>query len=59
MGNPREFRDPALTGMRSWPIRGFGNHLVFYRPTDDGIEILRVLHGARDLRRVFNGDEAT
>ena len=27
----------------------FRNHIVFYRPVADGIEILRVLHGARDL----------
>jgi toxin ParE1/3/4 len=36
--------------VRSFPV---GNYLVFYRPLDDGIEILRVLHGARDLRRIF------
>ena len=25
-------------------------YLVFYRPTSDGIEVIRVLHGARDIR---------
>jgi plasmid stabilization system protein ParE len=41
-----------LTGVRSFPVHGFESHLVFYRSMDRGgagIEILRVLHGARDL----------
>jgi plasmid stabilization system protein ParE len=28
--------------------------LVFYVPRDYGIEIVRVLHGARDLEAVFD-----
>ncbi len=27
----------------------FGNYLIFYRAISEGIEIIRVLHGARDL----------
>jgi toxin ParE1/3/4 len=30
-----------------------GNFLIFYFTTDTGIEIARVLHGARDLPRLF------
>ncbi len=30
-----------------------GNYVIFYRPTDDGIQIVRVLDGRRDLRRAF------
>ncbi len=30
-----------------------GSYLIFYRIADDGIRIERVLHGARDLRRLF------
>lgn len=37
------------TEIRVWSVRGFGNHLVFYRLIDDGIEIIRVLHAARDI----------
>ena len=36
--------------LRSFPI---GNYLLFYRPAPDGIHLIRVLHGARDLRRQF------
>ena len=28
-----------------------GKYIVFYRPTENGIEVGRVLHGARDLPR--------
>ncbi|MDJ0591894.1 MAG: type II toxin-antitoxin system RelE/ParE family toxin [Pleurocapsa sp. MO_226.B13] len=36
-------------------IRGFpvGRYVVFYRSIDDGIEIVRVLHGARDIEQLF------
>ncbi len=30
-----------------------GNYLVFYRPAKDGIEIVRLLHGARDITAEF------
>lgn len=26
-----------------------GNYLIFYRPTKEGIEIVRLLHGARNI----------
>ena len=35
-------------GVRQFPV---GNYLVFYRPISDGVEILRVLHGRRDIKR--------
>lgn len=34
-------------------IKGFQNCLAFYLTTDDSIQILRVLHGARDIERIF------
>jgi len=36
-------------------VDGFHNHLVFYRPIQDGIEALRLLHAARDLGRALRG----
>ncbi|GAC1474135.1 MAG: type II toxin-antitoxin system RelE/ParE family toxin [Isosphaeraceae bacterium] len=29
-------------------------YVIFYRPREDGIEIIRVLHGARDLSSAFD-----
>lgn len=31
----------------------FGNYLLFYLPIDDGIELRRVLHGARQIEDLF------
>jgi toxin ParE1/3/4 len=36
--------------LRSYPV---GNYLIFYYPIRGGIELARVIHGARDLLRVF------
>ena len=33
-----------------------GSYLIFYRPTKDGIEIVRILHGARDITAEFFRD---
>jgi toxin ParE1/3/4 len=47
MGRRREELSP---GLRSVPE---GNYVVFYRPAEDGVQIVRVLHGARDIERIF------
>ena len=41
-------RDELATSLRSFPV---GNYVIFYLPLDDGIDVIRVLHGARDIRR--------
>jgi toxin ParE1/3/4 len=48
-GSPREFLSPRAHGMRSWALHGFESYLSFYRVVEDDIEIVRLLHGARDL----------
>jgi toxin ParE1/3/4 len=52
-GSMREFADARARGIRSWTIHGFDAYLNFYRPREDGIEIIRVLHVARDLSTVL------
>jgi toxin ParE1/3/4 len=34
---------------RQWQIKNFKNYLIFYKVLEDRIEVLRVLHGMRDL----------
>ncbi|BAC89851.1 type II toxin-antitoxin system RelE/ParE family toxin [Gloeobacter violaceus] len=38
------------TGLRGLPL---GEYIIFYRVLDDGIEILRVVSGRRDLPTLF------
>ena len=49
MGARYEHEHPALAGLRVLPVSRFKKYLVFYWPVTDGIEIVRVLHGARDI----------
>lgn len=50
LGRARHFRSPELIGLRSLALReGFEAHLLFYRLHRDEIELVRVIHGARDL----------
>ena len=42
-------KNERLDGLRVFRVQGFPNHLAFYLERNDGIEIVRVLHGARDL----------
>jgi len=53
MGVRRPLKSPRLEGLRQWPIPGFRHHLIYYRETSDGIEVIRVLHGARDVQRIL------
>jgi toxin ParE1/3/4 len=49
LGHRHESPDPRLAGVRVWSVRGFPNHLIFYKPFERGIEVLHLLHGARDV----------
>lgn len=44
---------PKLRGLRLWVVTEFPNYLMFYRQREGQVEIVRVLHGARDLPSVF------
>jgi toxin ParE1/3/4 len=43
---------PQAVSVRSWPVKGFGNYPIFYHPTRYGIEIIRIIHGARDIETI-------
>ena len=39
--------------LRMWLSPAFRNYLIFYRELHDGVEIVRVLNGARDIQRIL------
>ena len=47
MGKAREELAPSL---RSFPA---GRYIIFYRPAGNGIEVIRVLSGYRDIDALF------
>lgn len=47
-------RDELFPMVRSFPV---DNYLIFYRPITEGIEVLRVVSGYRDLTKLFEQDK--
>jgi toxin ParE1/3/4 len=54
-GRPVFTRRSDLQGMRRIPVGdGFEKFLLFYFPTPEGVELVRVLHGGRDLAQILD-----
>jgi toxin ParE1/3/4 len=43
--------EELLVGLQSFPV---GSYVVFYRVIENGIEVIRILHGSRDIAEIFN-----
>jgi toxin ParE1/3/4 len=52
IGRLRSF---SLPGVRSWVLPDFQKYIVFYLPTSNEVQILAVLHGARDVSTIVEG----
>jgi toxin ParE1/3/4 len=46
-------RPELLAGLRSFPVE---KYVIFCLPRSRGVEVVRVLHGARDLKPFFEQD---
>jgi toxin ParE1/3/4 len=44
-------RDALIPGMRSVAVTPY---VVFYRVAEDAVEVVRVLHGRRDIEAIFD-----
>ncbi len=53
LGTRYEPDEPLYADLRYFPISRFRQYLVFYRPVPGGIEVLLVLHGARDIAGIL------
>jgi len=49
IGSPFESDHPELANLRFRRVNGFPNHVIFYFEHTAAIEVVRILHGARDL----------
>ena len=45
--------DPRLDAMKATTVTPYRNYLIFFRALPDRIEVFRVVHAARDLRRLM------
>ncbi|MEO6710297.1 MAG: type II toxin-antitoxin system RelE/ParE family toxin [Planctomycetota bacterium] len=48
--------NPRLSGLRFCVVPGFESHLIFHISAPACVEVVRVLHGARDLARILEDD---
>jgi toxin ParE1/3/4 len=53
LGARRTFRRKKLKGLRSLPVSGFLNYLIFYRVQASEVQLFRLIHGARQLERAL------
>ncbi|MGD9504634.1 MAG: type II toxin-antitoxin system RelE/ParE family toxin [Syntrophobacteraceae bacterium] len=51
--NMKRVRKEPGDGIRSFPVARF---VIFYRSQTDGIKMVRVLHGAKDIEAGFHSD---
>jgi toxin ParE1/3/4 len=60
IGAPRYFYHHELHGLRFYPLKKFEKYLMFYRTLEEEevVEIVRIVHGARDLPRLFGEKES-
>ena len=48
--------NPALFGLRRWPIKGFEKYLIFYLVLEDIVDLVRVLHSSQDLKAILENE---
>ena len=46
-------RELTSRPLRFWPVRQFPNYIVVYDPVTKPLQIIRLLHGKRDLPQVM------
>ncbi|WP_319422434.1 type II toxin-antitoxin system RelE/ParE family toxin [Pleurocapsa sp. FMAR1] len=56
LGKSSKFDSPELIDIRQKAVKGFESYLVFYRLIEDGVEIIRVIHGARNVEDILESD---
>jgi len=54
MGFLGGFHKPSTRRFRRWPVKDFENWLIFYQATRHGVEVVHVIHGARDIEALLN-----
>src|ERR1043166_8535390 len=45
--------EPGFENLRACPIRGFEKHLILYLPGKETIDVIRVVHGSRNINRLL------
>ncbi|MFN0278978.1 MAG: type II toxin-antitoxin system RelE/ParE family toxin [Pyrinomonadaceae bacterium] len=54
LGKSRRFQHKQFSEVRMLRVKGFEHYLIFYRVTENTIEVIRVLQGSRDIDNLFS-----
>ena len=47
----------SISGLRSWPVRGFAAIRIYYIHVQDCLRVVRILHSKRHVRRILKHDK--
>ena len=56
-GSPRLTGNSRLSGLRSWPVKGFDEFHAYYLVRPELVIVVRVLHGKRDIGTILGSQE--
>ena len=45
--------DISKLPLRFWTVQAFSNYIIVYDPASDPLQIIRILHGSRDIRAIL------
>ena len=49
--------NPRLQNLRSWPVMGFESIRIYYLVDQNTIQVVRILHGKRNVRDILDREE--
>ena len=50
-----EVSKPELKGLRKWRVKQFDKYIVFYRYSDELVEVIRIIYAGRDISAIMEG----
>ena len=53
MGWHPHLKHPSLKSLRVFRVSGFDSMLILYQPANGGVEIIRVIHGSRNIQKLL------
>jgi toxin ParE1/3/4 len=57
LGSRARLKKETVPETRQFVVTDFPTYMAYYRVLDDGVEILRVVHGARNIDSLFESDQ--
>lgn len=56
IGAAKLIKNAQLAGLRSWPVAGFESIRIYYLIRDKNLNVIRVLHGKRDINPMLEDE---